>query len=241
MRKIISALIIASLIMMGVSSCRASTEPNKGYDMDLISRSITLSNVDFAFDILKELNKEDLHQNIFISPLSISTALTMTYNGAVGETQAQMEKALRYEGMDKNKVNATYKNLTTYLSQVDEKVDLTISNSIWFRQGEAIKQDFIDINKQFFNAEVMEMDFADPKSADTINDWIKTSTKDKIDKMLDPPIPADVVMYLINAVYFKGDWSTQFNKDNTYNTNFNGENKNKQTTDTELAFLLCAL
>ncbi|MBV1757444.1 MAG: serpin family protein [Dethiosulfatibacter sp.] len=88
-----------------------------------------------------------------------------------------------------------------------------------------------DKEPQFFNAEVNEIDFSDPKSADTINAWIKTSTKDKIDKMLDPPIPSDVVMYLINAVYFKGDWATQFNKDNTYNASFNGENKNNQFID----------
>ena len=114
---------------------------------------------------------------------------------------------------------------------MDEKADLTISNSIWYRQGEAIKQDFIDINKQFFNAEVMELDFSNPKSADIINNWIKISTKDKIEKMLDPPLPTDVVMYLINAVYFKGDWSTQFNKEHTYSSNFNGLNKNIQSVD----------
>jgi len=106
--------------------------------------------MDFAFDVLKELNREDLYKNIFISPLSISTALSMTYNGAVGETLKQMEKGLKYTDLDKNIVNTTYKNLMAYLSQVDEKVDLTISNSIWYRQGETIKQDFIDVNKQFW-------------------------------------------------------------------------------------------
>ena len=75
------------------------------------------------------------------------------------------------------------------------------------------------------------MDFSNPKSADIINNWIKISTKDKIEKMLDPPLPTDVVMYLINAVYFKGDWSTQFNKEHTYSSNFNGLNKNIQSVD----------
>jgi serpin B len=231
MRRIILALIITSLIIGSTGGCSTVTEPKKDFDMDLISSEVTLRNVDFALDILKELNKEDLHKNIFISPLSISTALTMTYNGAAGETMTQMEKGLRYEGLDKNNITTTYQHLMAYLSQVDKEVDLTISNSIWYRQGEAIKQEFIDINKQFFNAEVMEMDFTDPKSADTINNWIKTSTKDKIEKMLDPPIPADVVMYLINAVYFKGDWTTQFNKEHTVNTFFNGLNKNIQSVD----------
>ncbi len=231
MRKIILSLIIASLIISSITGCNVVTESNKDFDLELINTDVTSSNMDFAFDVLKELNREDLHKNIFISPLSISTALSMTYNGAVGETLKQMEKGLKYTDLDKNIVNTTYKNLMAYLSQVDEKVDLTISNSIWYRQGETIKQDFIDVNKQFFNAEVNEIDFSDPKSADTINAWIKTSTKDKIDKMLDPPIPSDVVMYLINAVYFNGDWATQFNKDNTYNASFNGENKNNQSID----------
>lgn len=231
MRKIFMVLIIASFIISSVTGCSVAPVSDEDFDMDLINSYVTLSNMDFAFDILNELNKDDLHKNIFISPLSISTALSMTYNGAVGETLTQMEKGLKYEELEKSTVNATYKNLITYLSQVDKKVYLTISNSIWYRQGEEINKDFIDVNKQFFNAEVMEMDFSDPKSADTINTWIKTSTKDKIEKMLDPPIPSDVVMYLINAVYFKGDWTTQFDKDNTFEANFNGENKNMQSVD----------
>lgn len=231
MHRIILSLTIISLTLVTITGCSAVKVANDDFDMSQINSDVLLRNVDFTLDIMKELNKEDLHQNIFISPLSISTALTMTYNGAVGATQAQMAKGLRYEGLDKNNINTTYKNLITHLSQVDEKADLTISNSIWYRQGEAIKQDFIDINKQFFNAEVMELDFSNPKSADIINNWIKISTKDKIEKMLDPPLPTDVVMYLINAVYFKGDWSTQFNKEHTYSSNFNGLNKNIQSVD----------
>lgn len=231
MHRIILSLTIISLTLVTITGCSAVKVANDDFDMSQINSDVLLRNVDFTLDIMKELNKEDLHQNIFISPLSISTALTMTYNGAVGATQAQMEKGLRYEGLEQDKINTTYKHLMAYLSQVDKQIDLTISNSIWYRQGEAIKQDFIDINKEFFNAEVAEMDFTDPKSADVINNWIKTSTKDKIEKMLDPPLPADVVMYLINAVYFKGDWSVQFNKDHTYSSSFNGLNKNNQSVD----------
>lgn len=231
MYRVILIVTIISLIVVSITGCGVASLPNKDFEMDKINNDITLRNVDFAFDIMKQLNQEDLNQNIFISPLSISTAMTMTYNGAVGETQVQMEKGLRYEGLEQDNINTTYKHLMAYLSQVDKQIDLTISNSIWYRQGEAIKQDFIDINKEFFNAEVAEMDFTDPKSADIINNWIKTSTKDKIEKMLDPPLPADVVMYLINAVYFKGDWTVQFNKDHTYSSNFNGLNKNNQSVD----------
>ncbi len=216
-------LLLGLIMMVAVTAgCSQNTENDKSYDLNKINNEVTGRNVDFAFDIFREINREEKAENIFISPLSISTALTMTYNGALGDTLAQMEKGLRYEGLIIHEVNETYSNLLPYLSQTDKKVELNICNSIWYRQGEAIKEEFISTNQNVFDAEVKEADFSDPETVNAINKWIKESTKGKIDKMIDPPIPDQVVMYLINAVYFKGEWAAQFNIEDTFQTDFNG-------------------
>jgi len=221
-----SVILLLSLITIATCAmgCGQKTQNDKNYDLNKINSEVTGRNVDFAFDIFREINEEEKAENIFISPLSISTALTMTYNGALGDTLAEMEKGLRYEGLKPQEVNGTYSNLLPYLSQVDKKVELNISNSIWYRQGEAIKDEFIATNKNVFAAEVKEADFSDPQTVSAINKWIKESTEGKIDKMISPPIPDYIVMYLIDAVYFKGEWAAQFKKDDTFQTDFNGIN-----------------
>ncbi len=219
-----SVILLLSLITIaaGSTGCGQNTPNDKNYDLNRINSEVTGRNVDFAFDLFREINKEEKAENIFISPLSVSTALTMTYNGALGDTLAEMEEGLRYEGLKPQEVNDTYSNLLPYLSQTDKKVELNISNSIWYRQGEAIKREFISTNESVFDAEVKETDFSDPETVNAMNKWIKESTKGKIDKMISPPIPDYIVMYLINAVYFKGEWAVQFKQEDTFQTDFNG-------------------
>lgn len=208
--------VLAAVLLAG---CGAAVS-GVSYDLDKVESSLIDGNELFAINIFKKLNIEDGDSNIFISPLSISTALTMTYNGAGSTTREAMAEALNYKGMELETINAGYKNLLTYLRNADSKVRLNISNSIWFREGEAIEKDFLDRNKDNFDARVSEIDFQDSKAADTINGWISESTKGKIDKMLDSPISPDVVMYLINAIYFKGQWTEQFNKKLTFDGTF---------------------
>ena len=209
---IIIVLIFGLLLTIGCNKIPEKVE----YNLSSIDTTVTDGNEDFAFNVFRELNKEETDGNLFISPFSISTALSMTYNGADGKTKEDMAKALSYAGIDISTINTSYKNLLPYLSNVDDEVDLDISNSIWYRIGETIKEEFITTNRDAFDAEISEIDFSQADAADRINTWIKESTKSKIEKMLDPPLPADVVMYLINAVYFKGHWTYEFDKDNTY-------------------------
>ncbi|MCD6340443.1 MAG: hypothetical protein J7L51_00640 [Desulfurococcales archaeon] len=210
--KFIAILLTFLLLAISITGCTTEVEieTEKNYNLEAIDSSVTEGNADFAIDIFKTLNEEDLNDNIFISPLSISTALSMTYNGALGQTKEDMMAALRYSNIDLSVLNTTYRNLIDYLEQADEEVELLISNSIWYREGDVIKEDFLNANKDFYDAEVRELDFSDEQAAHTINNWISESTKGKIEKMLEPPISPDVVMYLINAVYFKGEWTNKF-------------------------------
>lgn len=186
------------------------------------------ANTNFAFGIFKELNNEDLNTNVTISPLSISTAISMTYQGANGTTKDAISNALRYKGLDISTVNNSYKELFSYLNQADPKVQLAINNSIWYRDSLKVKDNFLSVNKDVFSSYIASLDFSKQDSANKINDWISDATKGKITNLINPPIPDDVLMYLINAVYFKGQWTEVFDPFKSKSGSFkNGENLNK--------------
>lgn len=232
MRRIFGIVCSVVLLSFTFTACSGSLGAGligKGYDMAKISKSVINANSEFAFDIFKQLNTEDADKNIFISPLSISTALTMTYNGAESTTKKAMGEVLGFRDMDINAVNESYNNLLNYLKNVDKKVDLSIANSIWVRQGEEIQAGFLSNNQSQFNAKIAALDFSKDDAANTINQWISNATKSKIDKMLEPPIDSSVIMYLINAIYFKGEWSDQFNPKNTFDHIFKTFDGKEQT------------
>lgn len=218
------ALLFCLLMVVGLlAGCTGAASfagLNADYELDKISPETVVGNSRFAFYIFKQLNSEDGEQSIFISPLSISTALTMTYAGAETTTKEAMAKTLGYTGLDDEILNESYQNLIRYLRQVDKKIELHMGNSLWVREGEDIKEDFLATNKEIFDASVTSLDFSEASAVEQINKWIANATKNKITKMLEPPIPPEVVMYLINAIYFKGDWTEQFDKKQSYEAQF---------------------
>ncbi|HEY9617654.1 MAG TPA: serpin family protein, partial [Microcoleaceae cyanobacterium] len=144
-----------------------------------------------------------------------------------GTTQQAMAKALQIQGMSLNDLNQANASLKALLENPDPKVQLTIANSLWAREGVSFKPDFIQRNQQFYQAEVTSLDFSNPSATSTINNWVKQNTRNKIDKIIDR-INADDVMFLINAIYFKGNWTNQFDKQLTKNEPFrlaNGQQK----------------
>jgi len=220
MKKLFSAIVLLVLAVFSFTGCSGDTSGTVSEKPGKIHQPVVSANNRFAWDVFKQLNNEDTGENIFISPLSISSALSMTYQGARGSTRDAMAQALNYEGIDTEILNESYKNLLRYLNRVDNQVTLDINNSIWIREGEKVEQEFIRVNNEVFDAAVEELDFSQAEAAERINRWIDNSTKGKITQMIKPPIPANVVMYLINAIYFKGEWSEQFDKKLTFNTSF---------------------
>lgn len=178
----------------------------------------------FSYDIFCQTVSYDTEEeNLFISPLSISMALAMTLNGADGETYEQMKEVLYLSGMDTEEVNQAFQSLIELLVTVDPKVQMKIANSVWHDQGLPVKEDFLQRLEEFYEAEVAGLDFSDPGSVDRINSWVDENTESKIEKILDK-IPAEMVMYLINAIYFQGDWLSKFDKDETRKADFHLEN-----------------
>ena len=172
------------------------------------------ANTKFGFNLFSEILKQDSKKNVFVSPTSVAIALSMTYNGASGETQEAMAKALELQGMSLQDINQANETLKASLENADPDVQLSIANSLWAKQGTDFKRDFLQRNQQFYKAKVTELDFAKPDSIGIINNWVKENTHGKIDKIVQQIRP-DNVLFLINAIYFKGNWTKKFDKSQT--------------------------
>jgi serine protease inhibitor len=165
----------------------------------------------FGIRLLKQVLAADQGKNVFISPASVALALTMTYTGAEGTTQEAMARVLGIEDLSLEELNQANKALMQKLKQVDASIRLNIVNSLWARKGLSFKPEFIQANESDYEAEVRVVDFASHEVAGLINDWVSQKTQAKIDKIVDTISPS-MILFLINAIYFKGEWTDPFDE-----------------------------
>ena len=209
--------ILAVLILvapMGLS-CGATARA-----LTIDEQQIVESGNEFGFNLFREVVGQEGDKNIFISPLSVSMALGMTLNGADGDTYEAMKQTLELAGLTEEEINKSYQSLIELLRGLDPEVVFQIANSIWYEQDFAVKQAFLDNCQQYFDAEVEGLNFSDPAAADTINAWVNENTNGKIEEIVDSPIDPLTVMFLINAIYFKGTWKYEFDEQDTRNRDF---------------------
>jgi serpin B len=178
-------------------------------DLTTVEKELVSSGNKFGLELFREIVSQEGDKNIFISPLSVAMALGMTYNGANGTTQEAMQNTLELQGMSLEEVNKSYRSVIDLLRGLDPKVTFQIANSIWYRQGFEVESTFVDLNTTYFDAVVQALDFANPAAVVTINNWVKENTNGKINKIIER-IPVNTVMYLIDAIYFKGTWKLRF-------------------------------
>jgi len=160
--------------------------------------------------------------------LSLHIALGMLLNGAKGQTAQEIQKTLKLDAQTLAEANQTYANLMKNLPGVDPKVKLTLGNSVWYRNNFTVETSFQDVLRQSFKAEVTPLDFASPTAKDRINQWASDQTNGKIKTVIQEVKP-EHVMFLLNALYFKGDWKTQFKAEQTVDMPFklvSGSTKN---------------
>ena len=204
------------LLVIGFASCKKAnvvpTNSNKGKNLVLTSleeQKVTADNA-FSLKLFKNLQAANTaNTNLFVSPLSVSFALGMTSNGAAGQTLTAFKNTLDFSGLTQSQVNTYYNNLITNLPQLDPNTTLSIANSIWYKQGFSVLPQFLQTDSSYFHAKIQALDFSSPASAGTINSWVSSNTGGKIPEIIDQ-IPADAVMYLINAIYFKSVWNEKF-------------------------------
>lgn len=228
-----SIIVFLSFVML-FSACREETpEPGKFREIVLDEKSaqIVEAENEFGFELFRKIFASEMeYENIMVSPFSVSLALAMTYNGAGGETKKAMEETLKLYGLTPEEINTSYQMLLKALKSLDKKVILEIANAIFYRDNFHVESEFISTNKKYYDAEVSALNFGSPNALTTINDWVANKTHDKIDKILDN-ISGEQIMFLINAIYFKGIWQSEFDKKNTVKKDFYLENGSTVKTD----------
>jgi len=198
-----------------LSACGAPTGPLTQLPEQLSTADQHLVQADnaFAFSLFREINRENPGDtNVFISPLSVAMALGMTWEGAAGATRDSMAHALSLDALSVSEVNQAYRHVIDLLRGLDPNVTFTLANSIWYRQGYTPVAAFQDSTQRYFDAQIQGIDFSAPDAASTINGWVSQQTAGKIPSIVPDPIPRDIVMYLIDAIYFKGAWTYRFDK-----------------------------
>jgi serpin B len=165
----------------------------------------------FAFKLFREtLARERADRNVFLSPVSVAMALGMAWNGAGGATRDSMSQALELAGLTSEEVNGAYRSLIDLLRGLDRGVTFTIANSVWYRQTLTPAPTFVAAMQSAFDAQVRALDFTSPDAGPTINAWASEQTRGRIPEIVPRVLPADIVAYLVNAIYFKGAWTQRF-------------------------------
>ncbi|MBU0638883.1 MAG: serpin family protein [Planctomycetes bacterium] len=191
------------------------------------SSVLVTGNTQFALDLYDQVRSEE--GNLFFSPYSISTALAMTYAGARGETARQMSDVLHLPP-DQVGLHPAFAALEARVKAAgsDAHCALHVANSLWGQQGYGFLDEFLSLNKQHYGAAFHEVDFvgAPEEARRRISAWIAEQTQQLIKEMLRPgDLDTDDVLALVNALYFKGDWASQFDPRHTENAPFHASAK----------------
>lgn len=174
----------------------------------------------FGLALFREVAQGGAIDNVVVSPLSVALALGMTANGAAGATLSNMKDVLGMRGYPMDQVNRQCRGLINLMLTLDPEVEVSIANSIWCREGVPFKPDFLDACHTYFDAQTRSLDFSSPGAADTINQWVSDETRGRIREIVDPAIDPLTMIFLIDAVYFKGSWLHAFDPEATYDTWF---------------------
>ncbi|HZD06126.1 MAG TPA: serpin family protein, partial [Longimicrobiales bacterium] len=201
---------------LALAACGDATGPGKVTPITELPRQLTDAEVRvlggsnaFAFDLAAELLPGAPGDNLFWSPLSLSMLLGMIMNGTDGDTWRQMRDVLGFDGMSEEDIDDAYLGLIELLTELDPTVETAIGNSTWTDTGFPVIPAFQERVAEHFAAEARELDLQDPASLDAINAWAREATKGRIETIFDE-LPGSAVMVLLNAIYFKGAWTTEF-------------------------------
>ncbi|MBX2963992.1 MAG: serpin family protein [Cyclobacteriaceae bacterium] len=212
MRKLAVLFLILAFTACEETAVTPDNPPNLR-TLSAAERQASKSSNDFAFNLFRNL-PSDPADNSFISPLSVSMALGMLLNGTDGEVRQSILNTIDFNDFTAEEVNAGFHDLTDLLLSMDKKVNFGLANSVWYRLGLTVNSSFASVIENYYDGKIMGLDFDNPTSKDVINNWVESKTNNRI-KNLIQQINPDHVMFLVNAIYFKGDWKYQFDKSKT--------------------------
>jgi serine protease inhibitor len=171
----------------------------------------------FGFDLFTGLSGQDPTGNVITSPYSAAVLLTLLMNGADGETRQAIGDVLHLDDPFNDDINSQHQTLSDYLTSADPDVELAIANSLWANEGTPFEDDYMAAMNELFEAEVEEIDLGSEEAVETIDAWVSEQTRDRIEEIaedLGVPDP-NLVLILLNAVYFLGDWTDPFDPERT--------------------------
>jgi len=220
---LVSALLVGPLAACGDGGTGPVPEITRlPRELSVSEEQIIRASNRFGFDLAHRVDDPD--SGFFLSPLSASMALGMALNGAAGTTWDQMRSVLGFGDLAQDDVNGSYRSLIDLLLGLDPHVRMAIGNSVWYDSTRMrVRDSFVQAVSDPFDAEVAGLDFADPAAPQRINGWVSDATEGRIPRIVPDPIPDAIAMYLINAIYFEGDWTTQFDPDRTADGDFHLE------------------
>ena len=223
---LVSRFAVVALAGSIVTACSDPNGPGTAQTIDALPRQLSAAeqklvagNNTFAFDLMRQINRTESGENVFVSPLSASMALGMTANGSAGSTWDAMRTTLGLGTASREEIGAGYQSLIALLRDLDKSTDFRIANSIWYERNFPFEQSFLTESRTWFDAEIQGLDFNDAASPGRINGWVSDATGKKIPTIVDD-LSGDEVMYLINAIYFKGAWTKRFDRGATANAPF---------------------
>ena len=235
---LLSAIMLSGVILSSLLSCSSSEEieqlePKQVVNMLSESQPIELTpeqrvfandNNGFTLNFLKTVNNADKSGKSFIySPLSVTYVLGMVNDAATGETEKELEQTLGFHEGGIKAVNEYCKKLIDGLPKVDERVKLNIANAIFLNKNYTLKSQFGQDMQTYYDAKAEALDFSSPQTLSLINSWCSDKTNGMIPTILDEVNP-NMMSYLLNAIYFKADWASKFDQNNTREETFAKEN-----------------
>ncbi|MBQ1377189.1 MAG: serpin family protein [Lachnospiraceae bacterium] len=232
------SLILAGAMILSLTACSSGSSVKAGEltasykrqatDPGEVTPAFTEAFRQFSFRLFNETAKDASEKNLLISPFSAYVCLALAANGAGGETKAELEQLLGLSADELNPAIYAYTKDITESPYIKAKVDL--ANSVWIRDNSSlnVKTDFLQTLADWYGAQAYRAPFSDDTVSE-INKWCKEHTNGMIEKIMDPPIAPDEMMYLINALVFEGKWETQYDENKVKTETFRNGDGNNQT------------
>jgi len=214
-----------------VIGCRLATQASAITTNDL--QEFTEANNRFTFKLLRDTSETRPGQNVFISPFSAGTVLQMAADGARGVTEAQIRQILGLTNLTAQTADEARKEISRALAE-NTNITLLTANAMWCQKNTPIEENFAKRIREYFDARVESLDFADEKSVDAINLWVNQKTLGKLPQLLSGPLDKNLRVLLMNGIYFKGKWEVPFQARDTTNRSFHllsGTNKEVPTME----------
>lgn len=224
MKKSFFSVLTVTLLMTLLGACEKDNDIGDDPPSDVNTGDvdpIAAGNQDLSWDLFAEILAENPDENVLISSWSIQTALNMALNGADGNTLDEMLAVLHHNGHSVEEINKMQRDLNIIMREKSGHPELTFANSFFYDdQRLSVKEGFTTSLEDSYNALIATADFNNEEaSLNKINGWVKDQTKGKIDQIVDEINEYDLA-FLINALYFKSDWSKGFDPDLTRDHSF---------------------